>query len=78
MGLLELLIVVLLILWLLGYLGRGRLYPRGPAVATTDGTWWAGGSWVHLLLVIVLILVVLRLLGISGSKRARAPFETPR
>ena len=78
MGLLELLIVVLLILWLLGYFGRGRLFSRGPAVATTDGTWWAGGSWVHLLLVIVLILVVLRLLGISGSKRARAPFETPR
>ena len=64
MGLLELLIVVLLILWLLGYFGRGRLYSRGPALTTNDGTWSSGGSWVHLLLVIVLILIVLRLLGI--------------
>jgi len=56
MGLLELLIVVLLILWLMGYFGRGRLYSRGPAVS--------GGSWIHVLLIIVVILVVLRLLGI--------------
>ena len=52
MGILELLIVILLILWLLGYFGRGR-------VSSIDT-----GNWVHILLVIVVILVVLRLLGI--------------
>ncbi len=62
MGLLELLIVVLLILWLMGYFGRGRLYSRGPALSS--GAWSFGGSWIHLLLIIVVILVVLRLLGI--------------
>lgn len=45
---LELLIVILLVLWLLGAFGRGRA---------------RGGSIVHVLLVIVLILVVFRLLG---------------
>jgi hypothetical protein len=53
MGILELLIVILLILWLLGYFGRGR-------VSSIDT-----GNWVHILLVIVVILVVLRLLGIA-------------
>jgi hypothetical protein len=62
MGLLELLIVVLLILWLMGYFGRGRLYSRGPALSSS--AWSSGGSWIHLLLIIVVILVVLRLLGI--------------
>jgi hypothetical protein len=44
---LELIIVILLILWLLGYLGRGSL---------------PTGNFIHLLLVVVLILVVVRLL----------------
>ncbi len=59
MGLLELIIVILLLMWLLGYFGRGRVYARGPIVGPTP---WFGGSWVHTLLVIVLILIVLRLL----------------
>ena len=59
MGLLELLIVVFLLLWLFGYFGRGRFYGSrgcGPM---------AGGSWVHTLLVVVVILIVLRLLGVQ-------------
>jgi len=59
MGILELVIVILLLLWLFGYFGRGRAFRRGPAVDTTG--WFAGGNWVHILLVIVVILVVLRL-----------------
>ncbi len=47
---LETLIVVLLILWLLGYFGPARV----PAIPRT-------GNVVHLLLVIVLILIILRL-----------------
>ncbi|MEA2661637.1 MAG: hypothetical protein QOH08_1209 [Chloroflexota bacterium] len=61
MGLIELIIVVLLLLWLFGYFGRGRVYARGPAI-DTSGLTAGGGSWVHILLVIVVILVVLRLL----------------
>ncbi|HEV8228799.1 MAG TPA: DUF5670 family protein [Candidatus Limnocylindria bacterium] len=64
MGIVELLIVVLLLMWLFGYFGRGRWYATGPAVTTSTG-WWAGGGWVHTLLVIVVILVILRLLGIA-------------
>ena len=45
-------IVVLLILWLLGYFG-GNISPRFPKV----------GSWIHVLIVIVVILVILQLLG---------------
>jgi hypothetical protein len=65
MGIIELLIVILLLAWLLGYFGRGRLYggrSSGPAIAT------AGidtGNWVHILLVIVVILVIARLLGVG-------------
>ena len=44
---LELIIVVLLILWLLGYLGRGR---------------YGGGNIIHVLLIIVVILIIVRLL----------------
>lgn len=44
---LETIIIVLLILWLLGFLGP-RPFRRG-------------GNWVHILLVIILILVILRL-----------------
>jgi hypothetical protein len=48
---LEVVIVVLIVLWLLGYFGRTRIpaLPRGNAV--------------HMLLVIILILIVVRLLG---------------
>ena len=60
MGLIELLIVVLLVLWLTGYVGRGRVYARGPIVSTA----WYTGSVVHTLLVISLILVILRLLRV--------------
>jgi hypothetical protein len=48
---LELLIVVLLVLWLVGYFGP----PRFPSIPN-------GGSFIHILLVIVLVLVILRLL----------------
>jgi hypothetical protein len=44
---LELIIVILLVLWLLGYFGRGR---------------YRGGNLIHLLLIIVVILIVVRLL----------------
>jgi hypothetical protein len=60
MGLIELLIIVLVILWLLGYFGRGRFYATGPSVSTTG---W-GTNWIHLLLLLVVILVVLRLLRV--------------
>lgn len=49
---LELIIVILLILWLIGYFGPARF----PAIPST-------GNLVHLLLLIVLILVIVRLLG---------------
>ncbi len=49
---LELLIVVLIVLWLLGYFGPARI----PAIPKT-------GNLVHLLLVIILILILVRLLG---------------
>lgn len=45
-------IVVLLVLWLLGFLGPRFI----PSIRT--------GSWIHILIVIVVILVVLNLLGI--------------
>jgi Family of unknown function (DUF5670) len=61
MGIIELLIIVLVILWLLGYFGRGRFYATGPSVSTTTaGT----GNWLHILLVIAVILIILRLLGL--------------
>jgi hypothetical protein len=46
----ELLIVVLLLLWLLGYFGP----PRVPAIPNT-------GGMIHLLLVIILVLIIVRL-----------------
>ena len=53
---LETLIVVLLILWLVGFgLGRGR---RGRRLGR-----WGGGNLIHVLLVIVVILLLVRLLG---------------
>jgi hypothetical protein len=53
MSLLWIIIVVLIILWLLGFLG-GRISPSFPKV----------GSWIHLLIVVAVILVLLNLLGI--------------
>lgn len=58
MGLIELLILVLVLLWAFGYFGRGRLYGRGGSDITLGG----GSNLIHTLLVIVVILVILRLL----------------
>jgi hypothetical protein len=60
MGLLELIIVILLLMWLFGYFGRGRFYYREPVVPAP----WYGGSLIHLILVIVVVLIILRLLGV--------------
>lgn len=57
MGLLELVIVVLVLLWLFGYFGRGRLYARGPDVRLP-----AGWSWLHVLLALAVILIIVRLI----------------
>lgn len=46
-------VVILVILWLLGFFGR-NISPRIPQT----------GSWIHTLLVIVIILVILNLLNI--------------
>ena len=46
-------IVILFVLWLLGFFG-GRVFSGFPQT----------GSWIHTLLVIVIILVVLNMLGI--------------
>ena len=46
-------IVILIILWLLGFLG-GNISPRFPRT----------GSWIHLLIVIAVILIILSLLGV--------------
>ena len=48
---LETVIVVLLVLWLLGFFGRRRV-PRLRA----------GGNLIHILLVIILVLIVVRLM----------------
>lgn len=58
---LELLIVILILLWLLGYIGHGRWYFRGaPDITMTAPPF--GRDWLHFLLIIVLILVIVRLL----------------
>jgi hypothetical protein len=46
-------IVILLILWLLGFLGR-NISPSFPRT----------GSWIHVLIVVAVILVVLHLLAV--------------
>jgi hypothetical protein len=46
-------IVILFILWLLGFFGR-NLSPRFPRT----------GNWVHTLIVIAVILIILHLLGV--------------
>ena len=52
MSLLWLIVIVLVVLWLLGFFGR-NISPRFPAT----------GGWIHILIVIAVILVVLKLLG---------------
>jgi len=46
-------IVILIILWLLGFFGR-RISPSFPQT----------GGWIHTLIVIAVILIILRILGI--------------
>jgi hypothetical protein len=46
-------VVILIILWLLGFLG-GNISPRFPKT----------GSWIHALVVIAVILIILQLLGV--------------
>jgi hypothetical protein len=48
---LELLIVILLIMWLLGYFGPARI----PTIPQS-------GNLIHILLVIILVLIILRLI----------------
>jgi hypothetical protein len=48
------LIIILLLLWLLGFFGR-NISPKFPKT----------GNWIHTLLVIAVILVILHLLGIA-------------
>lgn len=48
---LELIIVILLVLWLVGYFGPAR-FPSIPAT----------GNFIHLLLVVILVLILLRYL----------------
>jgi Family of unknown function (DUF5670) len=64
MGIIELIIVVLVILWLVGYFGRGRLYGGGGGSSVAGSGGMATGNLVHILLVIAVILIVLRLLGL--------------
>lgn len=52
---LETLIIVILVIWLLGF-GLGR---RG---RSRRGGRWGGGNLIHLLLVIVLILLLVRVI----------------
>jgi hypothetical protein len=53
MSLLWIIIIVLVVLWLLGYFGR-NISPRFPKT----------GSWIHTLIVIAIILVILNFLGV--------------
>ena len=46
-------IVILVVLWLLGFFGR-NISPRLPAT----------GGWIHTLIVIAVILIILHLLGV--------------
>lgn len=64
MGIIELIIIVLVILWLVGYFGRGRLYGGGGGSSVVGSGGMASGNWIHVLLVLVVILIVLRLLGL--------------
>ena len=52
---LETLIIIILVIWLLGFgLGRRGRWRRGGR--------WGGGNLIHLLLVIVLVLMLVRVL----------------
>ena len=53
MSLLWIIIIVLVVLWLLGYFGR-NISPSFPKT----------GSWIHTLIVIAIILVILNLLDV--------------
>jgi hypothetical protein len=53
MSLIWIIIIVLVILWLLGFFGR-NISPRFPKT----------GNWIHTLIVIAIILIILRLLGV--------------
>lgn len=46
-------IIILFILWLLGYFGR-NISPKFPKT----------GNWIHILIVIVIVLVLLNFLGV--------------
>jgi hypothetical protein len=46
-------IVILVILWLLGFFGR-NISPSFPQT----------GGWIHILIVLVVILIILHLLGV--------------
>jgi hypothetical protein len=46
-------VVILVILWLLGFFGR-NISPRFPRT----------GNWIHTLIVIAIIILILRLLGV--------------
>lgn len=50
---LETIIIILIILWLLGFFG-GSISPSLPRV----------GGWVHILIVIAVILIILRILKV--------------
>ena len=53
MSLLWIIIIILVVLWLLGFFGR-NISPSFPRT----------GNWIHTLIVIAVILVILRLLGV--------------
>ena len=59
MGVLELIIVILVLLWLFGYFGRGRLLGSGGGRSMpTVG----GYDLIHVLLVVALVLLIVRLI----------------
>ena len=53
MSLIWIIIIVLVILWLLGFFGR-NISPSFPRT----------GCWIHTLIVIAVILIILHLLGV--------------
>ena len=53
MSLIWIIVIVLVILWFLGFFGR-NISPRFPKT----------GSWIHTLIVIAIILIILNLLGV--------------
>ncbi len=59
MGVLELIIVILVLLWLFGYFGRGRLL--GGGTGRSLGT-VGGYDIIHVLIVLALVLLIVRLL----------------